>query len=114
MVLPKHTYRDWLKNVAKTVENHYHQNEVKNLEIVNNQYLVYSIKSGTSLTCGGINDSDVLLLLICPLGQLAYVPRYRIWRSILISLFVTPGHTNFMPERSMFSKKFIEIPATSL
>ena len=66
MVLPKHTYRDWLKNVAKTVENHYHQNEVKNLEIVNNQYLVYSIKSGTSLTCGGINDSDVLLLLICP------------------------------------------------
>ena len=78
MVLPKHTYRDWLKNVAKTAENHYHLNEVKNLEIVNNQYLVYSIKSGTSLTCGGINDSDVLLLLICPLGQLAYVPRYRI------------------------------------
>lgn len=86
MVLPKHTYRDWLKNVAKTAENHYHLNEVKNLEIVNNQYLVYSIKSGTRLTCGGINDSDVLLLLICPLGQLAYVPRYHIWRSILISL----------------------------
>ena len=40
MVLPKHTHRDWLKNVAKTVESHYHQDEVKNLEIVNNQYLV--------------------------------------------------------------------------
>ena len=70
MVAPQPTNCDWLKFIAKTVAKHNHQNQTINTTIVNDQYLIPSMKTGTRLTCEqreipqrvSINDFDQNML----------------------------------------------------